>query len=131
MSPPPTVDHSDTLDFQKMFELMSQAATKTMTAEAKIAQDIADIKKFLQGPPEKPGDGLLWRVSQIETQMGFFKRWSLVAILVLVGGQPVVERILPAAHSNDAVLQAIYAFLESQVDTAGAPPAQNPTRSTQ
>lgn len=78
--------------------------------EEQTLEELKSIRGMLMGTDQRAG--LLHRVDQIEVFLGQAKRYSIVVIIALVGGQPIVDRVLPQ-HQDARVSDALLALADA------------------
>jgi hypothetical protein len=95
--------------------------------EEQTLEELKSIRGMLMGTDQRAG--LLHRVDQIEVFLGQAKRYSVVVIIALVGGQPIVDRVLPQqqdARVSDALLALADALAPHETEMSPRTPPFRP-----
>lgn len=82
----------------KQLSELIEATRRRESTEAETLREVREIKQVIMGTVDRRG--LIHRVDDIEKFHAQFKRWGLAFIVAVAGGQPVVDRMLPAREQN-------------------------------
>lgn len=93
--------HSELLT---QIRLLTESNNRRLKTEEQTLDQLKEIRDVVVGSPNQRG--LVHRMDDTEKFINGFKKWAIVFVLAIAGGEPVVDRVLPdtSNKNNDAIV---------------------------